>query len=299
MYVYDIGYYSNPVELANSDDVDLNRPDNTAIGATEREIINAIKHLEKLNNVNYNGALDDFVSNIVSDDAGAVKNWTDSEELVSALNIDAENLKYILYWKCELLVVLDCSNLPKYNNRFDDYAKFVKSPLFKTAEKFLKEIFSIEDPDEDQPTYVKALKVCDYWNVYNGLTFSYFDEEYNISLCEDSESIIISCGNNSTVVSEPNENAKTLLLNLAEKDYLFTYIDEEENPCNSTSEFSSKDSRFINILSRLYKGESVNIKIGFTDKTYTCTFIRDMRQGFSVHDNNTGEDYNVTITKFC
>lgn len=184
-----------------------------------------------------------------------------------------------------------------YENRFDGYTEFIQSPFFATAKNFLKEVFGIECTDDNQQDCMNVLKSCDYWNVYKGLTFTYFDEKYTISPCEDDpESILVSYGSNSVVISKPNGNARTLLFRLAEKEYLSTVIDKE-NPYNSASWFTSKDDRFTSILIRLENDESANIKIGFEDKTYTCVSIINKRHKFNVHNNKTGNDYTMTVTK--
>ena len=184
-----------------------------------------------------------------------------------------------------------------YENRFDGYTEFIKSPFFATAKNFLKEVFGIKYTDDNQQDCMNVLKSCDYWNVYKGLTFMYFGKKYTISPCDDDpESILVSCGGNSTIVSKQHGNAKSLLLRLAEKEYLSTVIDEE-NSYNSASWFTSKDDRFTSILIRLEEDESANTKIGFEDKTYTCVSIRNERHKFNVHDNKTGNDCIMTITK--
>lgn len=162
---------------------------------------------------------------------------------------------------------------------------------------FLKEVLKIECTDDSQQDCINVLNACDYWNVYKGLTFTYFDKKYTISPREnDPESILVSHGRNSVVVSKLNGNAKTLLFSLAEREYISTVIDEE-NPYNSASWFTSKDDRLTNILIRLKEDENTNIQIGFGDKTYECIYIRGKRHKFNVHDNKTGNDYTMTVTK--
>lgn len=298
MYVYGVGFYASSLELVDSGSVDFNSPDNRVIGVVEQEIVNGLAILEGLEH--YNSCeitLDKFVSKIVSNGKTCVKNCTDEKELISALNVDAEKLKYVLYGKNNLYVILNYNNSSLYNHYFDDYDKFTKSQFFAAAEKFLKKVIRVEHADDDEPSYVKVLKACDYWNVYKGLTFTYFDEEYTISPCDnDPESIVVSCENNSTIVSKINGNVKSLLFCLAEKEYLFTVIDEE-NPYNSASWFTSKDDKLASILIQLEDSESANIKVGFGDETYKCVNIRNNRHKFIVHDNKTGNDYTMTITK--
>ena len=298
MYVYDIGFYGNSSKLVNNDKVNFNSPDNRVIGVVEHEIVNGLAVLEGLEHYNsHETTLDTFVSKIVSNDKTYVKNWTNEKELVSALNVDAESLKYVLYGKNSLYVILDYSNSPLYENRFDNYTEFIKSPFFATTKNFLKEVFGIEYTDDNQQDCMNVLKSCDYWNVYKGLTFTYFDEKYTISPCDnDPDGILVSYGNNSIVVSKPDGNTKTLLFRLTEKEYLLTVIDEE-NPYNSASWFTSKDDRLTNILIQLEGGESANVKIGFGDKTYECVSIINKRHKFKVHDNKTDNDYTMTVTK--